>query len=64
MKKTQEQRKVRRVIFASAVREGLSEEANMSRNLNEMRGDLEKWCHRKSKSKHLTMGRSGEADWG
>lgn len=47
---------MRRVIFASAVRKGLSEEANMSRNLNEMRGDLEKWCHRKSKSKHLTMG--------
>ena len=49
---------MRSVILAFAVREDLSEEANLSRNLNEMRGGLEKQCHGKSKSKHLTMARS------
>ena len=49
---------MRSVILAFAVREDLSEEANLSRNLNEMRGGLEKQCQGKSKSKHLTLGRS------
>ena len=56
--RVKEQREMRSVILAFAVREDLSEEANLSRNLNEMRGGLEKQCHGKSKSKHLTMGRS------